>query len=107
TRKQLRPRLVGNAGNQVPRQKESDKPETKKIVVDPESIDALLVDLFLEAHAQAPDEIVPDLDATGDTLYGGQERRFYHGYYHDYCYLPLYVFCGEHLLCARWRTSHI
>ena len=55
-------------------------------VVDPESIDALLVDLFLEAHAQAPDEIVPDLDATGDTLYGGQEGRFYHGYYHDYCY---------------------
>src|ERR1017187_9069681 len=90
-----------------PRQKESDKPETKKIVVDPDSIDALLVDLFLEAHQQAPDQIILDLDATDDTLYGRQEGRFYHGYYHDYCYLPLYVFCGEHLLCARLRTSNI
>jgi len=90
-----------------PRQKNSDKPETKKIVVDPESIDALLVDVFLEAHAQAPDRIVLDLDATDDILYGHQEGRFYHGYYHDYCYLPLYVFCGEHLLCARLRPSDI
>src|SRR5664279_1322158 len=90
-----------------PRQKDSDKPETKKIVVDPESIDALLVDLFLEAHQQAPDHIILDLDATDDILYGNQEGRFYHGYYHDYCYLPLYVFCGEHLLCARLRMSNI
>lgn len=90
-----------------PRQKESDKPETKKIVVDPESIDALLMDLFLEAHPQVPEKIVLDLDATDDTLYGNQEGRFYHGYYHDYCYLPLYVFCGEHLLCARLRMSNI
>ena len=90
-----------------PRQKDSDKPETKKIVVDPESIDALLVDLFLEAHTQPPDRIVLDLDATDDILYGHQEGRFYHGYYHDYCYLPLYVFCGEHLLCARLRMSNI
>lgn len=90
-----------------PRQKNSDKPETKKIVVDPESIDALLVDLFLEAHPQAPEQIILDLDATDDTLYGNQEGRFYHGYYHDYCYLPLYVFCGEHLLCARLRMSNI
>jgi hypothetical protein len=90
-----------------PRQKESDKPETKKIGVDPESIDALLVDLFLEAQQPAPDRIILDLDATDDVLYGHQEGRFYHGYYHDYCYLPLYVFCGEHLLCARLRTSDI
>ena len=90
-----------------PRQKESDKPETKKITVDPESVDALLVDLFLEAHEQVPEQIVLDLDATGDVLYGRQEGRFYHGYYHDYCYLPLYVFCGEHLLCARLRMSNI
>jgi hypothetical protein len=90
-----------------PRQKESDKPETKKIGVDPESIDALLVDLFLEAQEPAPDRIILDLDATDDVLYGHQEGRFYHGYYHDYCYLPLYVFCGEHLLCARLRTSDI
>lgn len=90
-----------------PRQKESGKPETKKIVVDPESIDALLVDLFLEAHPQAPEQIVLDLDATDDILYGQQEGRFYHGYYRDFCYLPLYVFCGEHLLCARLRMSNI
>jgi len=90
-----------------PRQKDSNKPETKKIVVDPDSIDALLVDLFLEAHPQAPDRIILDLDATDATLYGHQEGRFYHGYYRDYCYLPLYVFCGEHLLCARLRTSNI
>jgi hypothetical protein len=89
------------------RQKESGKPETKKIVVDPESIDTLLVDLFLEAHSQAPEQIVLDLDATDDILYGQQEGRFYHGYYHDYCYLPLYVFCGEYLLCARLRMSNI
>jgi hypothetical protein len=90
-----------------PRQKESDKLETKKIVADPESIDALLVDLFVEAHEQAPEKIVLDLDATDDVLYGHQEGRFYHGYYHDFCYLPLYVFCGEHLLCARLRMSNI
>src|ERR1017187_5041191 len=71
------------------------------------SIDALLVDLFLEAHEQAPEQIILDLDATEDIVYGQQEGRFYHGYYHDYCYLPLYVFCGEHLLCARLRMSNI
>jgi hypothetical protein len=90
-----------------PRQKGSAKPETKKIVVDPESIDALLVDLFLEAHATAPAQIILDVDATDDLLYGKQEGRFYHGYYKDYCYLPLYVFCGEHLLCSRLRRSNI
>ena len=89
-----------------PRQKESNKPETKKITVDPESIDALLVDLFLEAQQQAPDQIILDVDATDDLLYGKQEGRFYHGYYKDYCYLPLYVFCGEHLLCSRLRRSN-
>src|SRR2546422_342258 len=85
----------------------SDQPETKKIVVDPESIDCLLVDLFLEAHPQAPERILLDMDATDDRLYGQQEGRFYHGYYRDYCYLPLYVFCGEHLLLARLRQSNI
>ena len=65
------------------------------------------MDLFLEAQAQAPDRIILDLDATDDRLYGQQEGRFYHGYYRDYCYLPLYVFCGEHLLCARLRCSNI
>jgi len=90
-----------------PRQKNSAQPETKKIVMDPESVDALLVDLFLEAHEQVPERIVLDLDTTDDILYGHQEGRFYHGYYRDYCYLPLYVFCGEHLLCARLRMANI
>jgi hypothetical protein len=91
----------------APRKPDSNQPETKKIAVDPQSIDALLVDLFVEAHRQAPERIILDLDATDDILYGHQEGRFYHGYYRDYCYLPLYAFCGEHLLCARLRTSNI
>ena len=69
-----------------PRQPGSRKPETRKIAVDPESIDALFVDLFLEAHAQAPEQIILDIDATDDPLHGNQEGRFYHGYYGDYCY---------------------
>jgi hypothetical protein len=72
-----------------------------------EAIDALLVDLFLEAHPRAPREIVLDLDATDTPLHGRQEARFFHGYYGHYCYLPLYVFCGDHLLCARLRPSNI
>jgi hypothetical protein len=72
-----------------------------------EALDALLVDLFLEAHRHAPREIVLDLDATDTPLHGQQEARFFHGYYGHYCYLPLYVFCGDHLLCARLRPSNI
>jgi hypothetical protein len=71
------------------------------------ALDALLVDLFLEAHPRAPREIVLDLDATDTPLHGRQEARFFHGYYGHYCYLPLYVFCGDHLLCARLRPSNI
>jgi hypothetical protein len=90
-----------------PRQEGSGLPETRKIAADPESIDALLADLFLEAYQTAPERIILDLDATDDILYGNQEGSFYHGYYRDYCYLPLYVFCGEHLLCCRLRRSNI
>jgi hypothetical protein len=71
------------------------------------AIEALFVDLFLEAHAMAPKEIILDLDATDDPLHGHQEGRFFHGYYDCYCYLPLYVFCGDHLLCAKLRRSDI
>ena len=78
----------------------------KRIVADPEGLDGLLVDLFVESHAQAPREIWLDLDATDDPLHGRQEGRFFHGYYGCYCYLPLYIFCGEHLLCARLRPSN-
>ena len=78
-----------------------------KISHDPAAIEALFVDLFLEAHAKAPKEIVLDLDATDDPLHGHQEGRFFHGYYDCYCYLPLYVFCGRHLLAAKLRPSNI
>ena len=77
----------------------------KRIVAQPEALDDLLVGLFMESHAKAPREIWLDLDATDDPLHGAQEGRFYHGYYHCYCYLPLYIFCGGHLLCARLRPS--
>jgi hypothetical protein len=76
-----------------------------KIDCDFAKVDALLVDLFLEAHAKPPKEIVLDLDATDIPLHGNQEGRHFHGYYDTWCYLPLYVFCGTHLLLARERTS--
>jgi Transposase DDE domain group 1 len=79
----------------------------KKIVMKPEEIDRLLVDVFLESYAEPPEQIVLDVDATDDPLYGKQEGRFFHGYYMNYCYLPLYIFCGEFLLCARLRSSNI
>jgi Transposase DDE domain group 1 len=78
----------------------------QKILFDPESADRLLVDLFVEAPAKPPHEIILDLDATDDPLHGQQEGRFFHGYYGHYCYLPLYIFCGDHLLCARLRTAN-
>jgi hypothetical protein len=78
-----------------------------KIGHDPAAIEALLVDVFLEAHATAPAEIVLDLDATDDPIHGEQEGRFFHGYYGGYCYLPLYVFCGRHLLAAKLRRANI
>ena len=69
------------------------------------AIERLFVDLFIEAHREAPLRIVIDLDATDDPLYGEQEGRHFHGYYDCYCYLPLYVFCGRHLLAAKLRSS--
>jgi hypothetical protein len=78
-----------------------------KIDCDGAQVDALLVELFLEAHERAPREIVLDLDNTDLPLYGGQEGRFFHGYYDEYCYLPLYVFCGRHLLLARQRRANV
>jgi hypothetical protein len=78
-----------------------------KISHDPAAIEGLFVDLFLEAHAKAPKQIILDLDATDDPLHGHQEGRFFHGYYDGYCYLPLYVFCGRHLLVSKLRRSNI
>ena len=77
----------------------------KKIVARAEAMDELLVELFLQAHDTVPAEIILDVDATDDPLHGHQEGRFFHGYYRHYCYLPLYIFCGEQLLCARLRRA--
>jgi hypothetical protein len=76
-----------------------------KISHNPIAIKRLLVDLFLEAHDRAPSEVILDLDATDDPVHGNQEGRFFHGYYDCYCYLPLYVFCGRHLLAAKLRPA--
>jgi len=78
-----------------------------KISYRPAAIEGLLVSLFVEAHRTPPAQIVFDLDATDDPLHGHQEGRFFHGYYDCYCYLPLYVFCGRHLLAAKLRRSNI
>ena len=78
-----------------------------KISYSTEAIDELLVEIFLEAHAKPLRQIVLDLDATDTPLHGRQEGRFFHGYYNHYCYLPLYIFSGDHLLCARLRPSNL
>jgi hypothetical protein len=79
----------------------------RKISHDPKAIEALFVELFLDAHESPPKEIVLDLDATDTPLHGDQEGKFFHGYYDCYCYLPLYIFCGEHLLAAKLRRANI
>lgn len=78
-----------------------------KISCDPAAVETLLVDLFLEAYRSAPEEIILGLDATDDPLHGDQKGRFFHGYYDNYCYLPLYIFCGRHLLVAKLRRANI
>ena len=87
-------------------QAEATERRYQKILFDPESADWLLVDLFVESHAVPPVEVILDLDATDDPLPGKQEGRFFHGYYGHYCYLPLYIFAGDHLLCARLRPAN-
>jgi hypothetical protein len=82
-----------------------EKERYKKIGLDFAAVDRLWGEIFLQAHDQPPKQIVLDLDSTHDPLHGNQEGRFFHGYYGHYCYLPLYIFCGEHLLCARLRTA--
>ena len=78
-----------------------------RIVCRPELVERTFVQVFLESYESAPDEIVLDLDATDDPVHGNQEGRFFHGYYGCYCYLPLYVFCGDHLLVAKLRPSNV
>lgn len=87
----------------------TDDPEKdgryKKIAANDEKIEEFFVNVFLQAHRKAPEQIILDLDATDDLLHGQQEGRFFHGYYGGYCYLPLYVFCGDFLLCAKLQTA--
>jgi hypothetical protein len=78
-----------------------------KVSHSPVAIKKLMVDLFLESQDRAPNEIVLDLDSTDDPVHGEQEGRFFHGYYDSYCYLPLYIFCGRHLLVAKLRRANI
>ena len=77
-----------------------------KITYSAASIDRLLADLYIESHCAPPEQIVLDLDATDIPLYGHQPERFFHGYYDSYCYLPLYIFAGDQLLCARLRPAN-
>jgi hypothetical protein len=98
------------AGKSTPNRLELSRPEATryhKISYEAAGIEALFVDLFLESFREAPKEIVLDLDATDDPLHGHQEGRFFHGYYDCYCYLPLYIFCGDQLLAAKLRPSDI
>ena len=98
------------AGKSTLNRLELSRPEPTRyarLAADTVAIETLFVDLFLDAHAKAPKQITLDLDATDDPLHGHQEGRFFHGYYDCYCYLPLYVFCGRHLLAAKLRRSNI
>jgi len=79
----------------------------KKVVCRTHDVERLFVSIFLQAHSRPPERIVLDLDATDDPIHGHQLGRFFHGYYKNFCYLPLYIFCGDHLLCARLRPADI
>jgi len=89
----------------APKMKERER--YKKVILDDAAVDRMLVDNFIQAQGEAPQEIVLDLDSTDIPLHGEQEERFFHGYYGHYCYLPLYIVCGEYVLCARLRPSNI
>jgi len=98
------------AGKSTLNRLELSRPEATryhKVSHDPAAIETLFVEVFLEAHRRPPAQIILDLDATDDPLHGNQEGRFFHGYYDCHCYLPLYVFCGRHLLAAKLRRSNI
>jgi hypothetical protein len=98
------------AGKSTLNRLELSRPEpTKyhKISHDPAAIEELFTTMFIEAHPKAPKQIILDLDATDDPIHGHQEGRFFHGYYDCYCYLPLYIFCGRHLLASKLRPSNI
>jgi hypothetical protein len=85
----------------------SEEDRYRKVSVDEEAMRQLFVSLFLESQKVPPQRLILDLDATDDPIHGGQEGRFFHGYYQCYCYLPLYVFCGRDLLLAKLRPANI
>jgi len=98
------------AGKSTLNRLELSRPEPTryhKIAHDPVAIEELFVTLFLDAYKAPPKQIILDLDATDDPVHGEQEGRFFHGYYGCYCYLPLYIFCGRHLLAAKLRPANI
>jgi hypothetical protein len=84
----------------------AERDRYRKIHYDAEAIDQLLLDVFLEAHPEAPEQVVLDLDVTDTPLHGRQEGRFFHGFYDEYCYLPLYIFCGDQQLTVRLREAN-
>jgi hypothetical protein len=105
-----RPNCAPLAGKSTLHRLELSRPEPTryaKLAADTAAIEALFVDLFLDAHRRPPKQITLDLDATDVPLHGAQEGRFFHGFYNSYCYLPLYVFCGRHLLAAKLRRANI
>lgn len=93
--------------NRLERAPETGNPRYHKIAVDEAAFEDVFVDVYLAAHKHPPKRIILDLDATDDPLHGDQEGRFYHGYYGCYCYLPLYIFAGRHLLVAKLRPANI
>src|SRR4029078_4268171 len=102
--------LARVAGKSTLNRLELSRPEATryhKIAHDAAAIEELLVDLFIETHKQPPEEIILVLATADDPRHGRQEARFFHGYYDCYCYLPLYVFCGDQLLAAKLRTANI
>ena len=84
----------------------AERDRSRKVRYEAPGIDRLLVDLFLESKPEPPAEIIIDLDATDTPLHGRQEGRFFHGYYDHYCYLPLYMFCGDQILGVRLREAN-
>ena len=92
--------------NRLEQAPETGNPRYHKISVDDDAMEALFIDLYLDAYKRPPKRIILDLDATDDPLHGNQEGRFYHGYYRCYCYLPLYIFVGRHLLVAKLRRAN-
>jgi hypothetical protein len=79
----------------------------KKVVAHLDAMQAFFAEAFLQQHRVPPDRVVLDLDATDFPLHGHQLGRFFHGYYDEYCYLPLYIFCGDHPLLALLRPANI